>query len=203
MTHAKVIQSLSDRIGGGSALLTAWVGIPAPLVAGMLAREDFDVITLDMQHGAQDISSVTQSIALVALAGKPSLVRIPVGQFAIASRVLDVGASGVIAPMINSKTDAKAFASFMKFPPLGDRSWGPTIPLAMTGLEGNPYLKAGNHMSVAIAMVETREALDALKRYKCRSDAARRRGRTRPCRPALPGVWQIRMLLCAKFGSGP
>lgn len=162
MPHLKTIEALSKKIGGGSGLLTAWVGMPDPLVASELAREDFDAITLDMQHGANDIQSVMLGTAYVLLAGKPTIVRIPVGQFALASRVLDFGVAGVIAPMINSKDDAKTFASFMKFPPVGERSWGPTIAMSLSGQTGDDYLKRANKISVAIAMVETREALAAV-----------------------------------------
>lgn len=162
MSHLKTIESLSKKIGGGSGLLTAWVGMPDPMVAAELAHEDFDAITLDMQHGANDIHSVQLGTAYVTLAGKPTIVRIPVGQFAMASRVLDFGVAGVIAPMINSKHDAETFARFMKFPPIGERSWGPTIALSRTGQSGDDYLKKANKISVSIAMVETREALAAV-----------------------------------------
>jgi 4-hydroxy-2-oxoheptanedioate aldolase len=162
MGHATTIGALAKRIGGGSGLLTAWVGMPEPLVAGQLALEDFDAVTLDMQHGVNDIHSVRLGVAQVTLAGKPTIIRIPVGEFSTASRVLDLGVAGVIAPMINSKEDATSFAKFMKYPPLGERSWGPTIAFGLTGTEGNDYLKAANATSLAIAMVETREALAAL-----------------------------------------
>ena len=67
MTTLDAMQSLSKRMGGGAGLLTAWVGMPDPMVAGMLAREDFDAVTLDVQHGANDIASITNGIAQVAL----------------------------------------------------------------------------------------------------------------------------------------
>ena len=41
------------------------------------------------------------------------------------SRLLDVGAEGVIAPMINTADDARAFAAAAKYPPVGERCWGP------------------------------------------------------------------------------
>lgn len=162
MPHQSTIAALSARIAQESGLLTAWVGMADPMVAGQLALEDFDAITIDMQHGANDIASVRQGIAQVTLGGKPTIVRIPVGQFAVASRVLDLGAAGVIAPMINSKADAKAFAAFMKFPPVGERSWGPTVAVGLTGQSFDDYLAQGNRHAVAIAMVETKEALNAL-----------------------------------------
>lgn len=158
---AHTLSSLAQKMGGGSGLLTAWCGMTDPILAGVLARE-FDTVTLDMQHGCYDIASVTNSVAHVAAAGKPAIVRIPVGQFAIASRVLDLGASAVIAPMINSVEDAKAFASFMKYPPVGERSWGPAIPLTMTGMPMADYLRQANKFSISLAMIETRAAIDAL-----------------------------------------
>ncbi len=167
MGTQSAVGTLSHRLvqrssGQGATLLTAWTGIPDALLAGVLAREDFDCVTLDMQHGAHDIASIIPSIAQVALAGKPSIVRIPVGQFATASRALDLGAAGIIAPMINSGADAKAFASFTKYPPVGERSWGPAVTLGLTGQAPGDYLRQANTLHVSIAMVETREALAAL-----------------------------------------
>ena len=52
----------------------------------------------------------------------------------MASRVLDFGAEGVIAPMINTVADAKAFVSAGKYPPLGERSWGPTRAMTLAGI---------------------------------------------------------------------
>ncbi len=89
-------------------------------------------------------------------------MRVPVGDFASASRLIDAGAAGVIAPMINSRADAERFASFAKFPPVGERSWGPRAALALSGLDLQGYLASANRLTQAIAMIETREALDAL-----------------------------------------
>ena len=67
----------------------------------------------------------------------------PVGEFALASRLLDAGASGILAPMINSGEDARRFVEFVKFPPLGQRSWGPRAALALSGLDAPAYLNGG------------------------------------------------------------
>ena len=154
--------SLSQRLDAGPGLLTGWVGLPDPLVAGVIAREGVDAVTLDMQHGAVDLASAVRSIPHVLAAGKPALVRIPVGDFATASRVLDAGASGIIAPMVNSVADARALVQFTKFPPIGQRSWGPALALNISGLAPAEYLAQANRLTVTLAMVETREAMDAL-----------------------------------------
>jgi len=89
-------------------------------------------------------------------------VRIPVGDFAAASRFLDAGVSGIIAPMINTIEDARRLAGFTKFPPVGERSWGPHGALSLSGLQPADYFRKANDLSVAFAMVETREALNII-----------------------------------------
>jgi len=151
--------NLRSRLKAGETLYTAWSAIPDPLVAEFLARTNFDAVTLDMQHGCHSTESVMRGVAAVALAGKPALVRIPVGRFEMASRALDFGASAVIAPMVNSVADAKAFAASMKFPPMGERSWGPSRVIALHGQPNlQAYLESANRETLAIAMIETRAA---------------------------------------------
>jgi 4-hydroxy-2-oxoheptanedioate aldolase len=156
------VTGLADLLGQEKTVLSAWCGLPDPAVAGLLAREDFDAVTLDMQHGAIDFAAVLRAIALIAAAGKPPIARIPVGEFATAARLLDAGAGAVIAPMINTVDDARRFAAFTKFPPLGERSWGPHGALAVSGLQPGDYLKSANTLSLSLAMIETREALEAI-----------------------------------------
>ncbi len=61
--------------------------------------------------------------------------------------------------MVNSLADAKAFAASMKFPPLGERSWGPTRVVALMGKPTlQDYLETANRETLAIAMIETRAA---------------------------------------------
>jgi 4-hydroxy-2-oxoheptanedioate aldolase len=153
------VAALADRLKAGTPALSAWCGLPDASVAGVLAREAFDAVTLDMQHGAFDLATAIRAIPLVAAAGKPAIARIPVGDFATASRLLDAGVSAVIAPMINTVEDVRRFGSFMKYPPLGERSWGPHAALALSGLAPDQYFARANAFSLALAMVETREAM--------------------------------------------
>ncbi len=151
--------NLKQKIRAGETLFTAWSLIADPITAGTIASTGFDVVTLDMQHGGHSDDSILRCIGPVIQNGAHPVVRVPVGRFDMASRALDFGAEAVIAPMINTLTDAQAFADFMKFPPVGQRSWGPGRAMAFHGhkdLQG--YFKAANNETLAIAMIETREA---------------------------------------------
>jgi 4-hydroxy-2-oxoheptanedioate aldolase len=161
MSAGGVIGKLAAQLKTG-CVYSAWIGINDSFVAETLAREDFDAVTLDMQHGGVDFAGAARAILAIANADKPAVVRVPLDDFATASRAADAGAAAVIAPMINSAKDAERFAEHLKFPPLGRRSWGPRAALALSGLSATDYLKTANAFTLAIAMVETSEALDAV-----------------------------------------
>jgi 4-hydroxy-2-oxoheptanedioate aldolase len=155
--------SLAQTLKAGGLVHTAWVAMPEPLLAELAGRAGFDAVTLDMQHGLHDPVSVMRGVGATVLSGKPAIVRVPVGDNAMASRALDMGAEAVIAPMINTVAEAKALVAATKYPPIGDRSWGPTRALTLFGItEMQDYLEIANRATLTIAMIETRTALDSL-----------------------------------------
>jgi 4-hydroxy-2-oxoheptanedioate aldolase len=152
--------SLARRLRAGETVHSGWCGLASPIVAELVGREGFPVVTLDAQHGLWDIASIVTAIAQVRLAGAAPMVRIPVGEFAGASRALDFGAEGIIAPMINTPADARAFAAAAKFPPIGERSWGPHRAMTLGGIpDMQTYLREANDHIITLAMIETRTAL--------------------------------------------
>lgn len=156
------ILDFATRLKHGPAAFAAWCSTSDPAVLDCLLREDFDCAVLDWQHGFHTFSTIQSSITLAHAANKAAMVRIGIGDFAEAARFLDWGASGIVAPMINSVADARQFVDFVKYPPLGGRSWGPSRAVGLTGLSAVNYLKQANTATLAIAMIETREALAAL-----------------------------------------
>ena len=155
------VQLPLDRFSEGT-VFSAWVGTPAAGIVEALIGAGFDAAVLDMQHGGFDEAAAAAGIAAAALFGKPAVVRVPVEGFPSASRLLDAGAAGVIAPMIHGAADAKRFAAFCKYPPVGSRSWGPGRATTLSGLAGRDYFRRANGLNLALAMIETRSALDAL-----------------------------------------
>jgi 4-hydroxy-2-oxoheptanedioate aldolase len=155
--------SLARRLRAGETMFTGWCGLPSPIVAETIGREGFGTVTLDAQHGLWDLAGILTGIAAVRQAGAAPVVRVPVGDFASVSRVLDFGAEGVIAPMINTAADARAFAAAAKFPPIGERSWGPHRAMTLAGMSDmKTYLRTANDLVVTLAMIETPAAIENL-----------------------------------------
>jgi 4-hydroxy-2-oxoheptanedioate aldolase len=155
--------TLASRLRAGETVFSGWCGLPYPLVAETIGRDGFTAVTLDSQHGLWDLNAILGTIAAVRHGGSAPIVRVPVGDFATVSRVLDMGAEGIIAPMINTPADARALAAAAKYPPVGERSWGPHRAMTLAGLsDQSQYLREANDHVVTLAMIETRTALKNL-----------------------------------------
>jgi 4-hydroxy-2-oxoheptanedioate aldolase len=153
--------SLARRLRAGETVFSGWCGLPYPIVAELVAREGFPAVTLDGQHGLWDTASILAAVAAIRQTGAAPIVRIPVGAFASVSRALDFGAEGIIAPMINTPADARAYVSCAKFPPVGERSWGPHRATTLADMpDQKVYLREANALTVTFAMIETRTALE-------------------------------------------
>ena len=152
--------TLAQKLRAGETVFSGWCGLPYPLLAETLARDGFPAVTIESQHGLWDVGGIRDGVAAVRQGGAAPIVRVPPGDFALVSRALDFGAEGIIAPMINTSADARAFAAAAKFPPVGERSWGPHRAMTLGGVpDMATYLREANDHVVTLAMIETRTAL--------------------------------------------
>ena len=157
--------ALARRLRAGETVFGAWCMLGSPLVAETIAREGFPAVVLDAQHGLWDVASLITGIGALHHAESAPIVRVPLNDFALVSRTLDFGAEAIVAPMINSPADALRFASAAKYPPLGQRSWGPLRAMALQSPRTAPvdYMREANEGTLAFAMIETAAALASVE----------------------------------------
>jgi len=157
-----MISRLRELLRSDQTVYACWSGFRDPQVAGALARQPFDVIVLDAQHGFHDDNSLLECIYQVVAAGKSPMVRLPLNRWDFCEKVLDYGALAVAAPMINTVKDAQAFARSANYPTVGQRSYAPRYAAEMYSLDTGKYQRATLADTFAFAQIETREAYDNL-----------------------------------------
>lgn len=146
----------------GETAITGWLAIPSSLSAEMMAQQDFDAVTVDMQHGAADYADMLSMLQAISTTDKTPMVRVPWNDPAIIGRVLDAGAYGVICPMVNTAAECKAFVEACRYYPEGGRSVGP-IRAGLYG--GADYFPNANKTIITMAMIEHKDGvanLDAI-----------------------------------------
>ena len=151
---------LKELISKGTPCLNGWVAVPNGFQAETYAAQGWDSVTIDMQHGSNDINDIVPLLQAIQLAGPTAMVRVPWNEPGSIMRVLDAGAYGVICPMINTKAEAEALVSAGRYPPMGARSNG---PFRASQFAGSDYLQHANKEILLFAMIETREAMKNLE----------------------------------------
>ena len=143
----------------GEAVVNGWLAIPNVFSAETMAHAGWDSLTVDMQHGVVDYNAALAMLTAISTTSTMPLVRVPWLDSGIIMKVLDAGAYGVISPMINSRAEAETLVAAVRYPPKGVRSFGPIRALLYAGAD---YPQHANDTVLAIAMIETRQALDNL-----------------------------------------
>ncbi|MEV0899986.1 aldolase/citrate lyase family protein [Actinoplanes sp. NPDC049802] len=145
----------------GTPAFGLWSSIPDTSVAELVAGSPFDYVCVDLQHGVPTFTELPVMLQVMRAAGRAPIVRVPWKDPVAIMRALDTGACGVLVPMIDSAADAERAVAACRFPPAGQRSWGPMWGYTRT--EGVPSPAAQDAAVLCIVMVETRAGVDALE----------------------------------------
>ncbi len=151
--------SLKGFWADGGSVVNAWLGINSPVSSEMMAKLNWDTVTVDTQHGMVDLGAGMTMLQAITAANKVPLVRVPWNDPAWIMKFLDSGALGVICPMVNNREECEAFVGACRYAPDGYRSWGPVrIPFS----DPLKYKDWANANIATLAMIETSEALNNL-----------------------------------------
>lgn len=145
-----------NRWEGGEAALGGWCVIPSALSAEMLAQRGFDWIGLDWQHGFMDLETTASMISAISITGAAPLVRVAFNEPWMIGKALDMGAYGVIVPLVNDRREAEAAVAACRYPPAGRRSFGPVKNAPAIGTDHHRC----NQRVVCAVMIETREGFE-------------------------------------------
>jgi 4-hydroxy-2-oxoheptanedioate aldolase len=144
----------------GEQTIGGWLSLANTHSAEMMANAGFDWLCIDMQHGLLDYGDLRHMLPAISTTDTTPIVRVAGHDPAVIMKVLDVGAMGVIVPLVNNRAEAEAVISACRYPPLGTRSFGP-IRAAMYG--GRGYVQEANDEIACIVMIETRDGIANLE----------------------------------------
>lgn len=147
---------LKEKWDKGDATLNGWLSIGNAFTAEIMAAQGYDSLTIDIQHGFLDYGDAKAMLQAVRASDVTPLVRVPWLEPGIIMKSLDAGAYGIICPMVNTPDEAARLVDIMRYPPKGNRSFGPT---RVNFAAGANYAAEANDQLLAIAMIETAEAV--------------------------------------------
>jgi 2-keto-3-deoxy-L-rhamnonate aldolase RhmA len=162
MRPNKVKRGLQD---GGVAVGTMVFEFRTPGIARIAAAARAEFVIFDLEHTGWSEETVGMLIATARGADVVPMVRVPATQYHLLSRPLDVGAMGLMVPMVETEEQARVIVQSAKYPPAGRR--GAAFGIAHDDYQGGDLLakmRSANEEQLLIAQIETATGVENVDR---------------------------------------
>ena len=150
---------LKEIFKSGKSAVNGWLQIPNSFTAELMANQNWDSLTLDMQHGVIDYSNAVEMLQAISTTEVVPMARVNWNEPGQIMKILDAGVYGIICPMVSNNKEAENFVKACLYPPNGYRSYGPIRGLVYGGPD---YADQANNEILKFAMIETKESLENL-----------------------------------------
>jgi 4-hydroxy-2-oxoheptanedioate aldolase len=151
--------AVRTRWAAGEPAFALWVVMDGVGAAAAAAAAGPDAVVVDLQHGRDTIQDLLHLVAAIETTPAMTFVRASWNDPPELMRALDLGARGVICPMVGSGAEADAFVRACRYPPAGTRSYAPIHAGFGTGRQ---QTEAAEAAILLFAMIETAEGLAAV-----------------------------------------
>jgi 4-hydroxy-2-oxoheptanedioate aldolase len=156
MKNARVLR---EKWKAGDPAFGAWAALPSAFAAELMCVDGLDYVCVDQQHGMIDYLTMVEMLRAIEGRDVVTLTRVPANEGWMISKALDAGVQGVVVPMVNSGKEAAAAVTACRYPPLGNRSYGPIRSSLVMKSRELPVI--GGEV-LCFVMVETREAVERI-----------------------------------------
>jgi len=153
---------LRNKINQNEPILGSMLSeIYTPNIVRVMKEGGIEFIIVDNEHGYFDDSQLANITAVCNGIQLPVVVRVPTISKEKISKVLDMGADGILAPMVNNHVEAKNIVNYAKYKPLGNRG----LSLTRAHSNYNPgeltnYINNANKKTIIFVQVETKEGIE-------------------------------------------
>ena len=141
-----------------------WLAMADAYCAEIAGNAGFDWVLVDGEHGPNDVRSIMRQLQVLKAGVSEVVVRAPVGDTALIKQLLDIGASSLLVPMVNSAEQAEQLVRACRYPPHGVRGVGAAIARVSGFGEIDDYVQTADSQICLIVQAESRAAIDDLER---------------------------------------
>ncbi|MCC7276108.1 MAG: aldolase [Alphaproteobacteria bacterium] len=157
----EIVNSARQRLEAGQ--VAAGIGLRQARtvdIASAMKTAGFDWLFIDLEHNAMTLDTAVQIAVAGIGAGIAPIVRVPYGQFDMATRALDGGAMGIVIPHVDTVEEARTVADRLRYPPEGHRSVAGGMPqLGFAPVSNAEASAAFNKAMLITVMLETPTAI--------------------------------------------
>jgi 4-hydroxy-2-oxoheptanedioate aldolase len=147
-----------QALANGEPQIGLWLSLGDPYSAEVVAGAGFDWLTIDGEHAPNTLSTILATLQVLAAYPVHAVVRVPDGNPTFLKQVLELGATTVLVPMVDSAEQARELVRSVRYPPQGFRGVGAGGARSSRWGRFGGYLARANDSTGLLVQVETREA---------------------------------------------
>ena len=151
--------SLKEKLKNNELTIGSWIMMGTPMSVEVMALAGFEWLVVDIEHTSIDLETAQNLITTIQANGIKALVRVSKNEEVIIKKILDMGADGIIVPMVCNKEEAIQAVEFAKYPPVGKRGVG-LYRAQKYGTKFEEYKKWVDEELVIIAQIEHIDAVN-------------------------------------------
>jgi 2-dehydro-3-deoxyglucarate aldolase len=150
------------RLRRGEVLIGSWLCLGSAGTAEVIASADFDWMVVDLEHSATTLGDAQDALRVLSAARMPALIRVSQNDPIEIRRVMDMGAEGVVVPMVTCRADAERAISAVHYPPAGTRGVG-LCRANRYGVDFEDYFRNRSQAASVVVQIEDQEAIRNLE----------------------------------------
>lgn len=152
------VNTFTQGLKEGRKQFGMWVSLASPFASEIVASAGFDFAVIDMEHSPNDLNSVLGQLQAFAPHPTPAIVRPMWNDMVVVKRLLDIGAPGLVFPMVQNAEEARAAVAACRYPPHGVRGVAGSTRANQFGRVTDYFDRVDEELTI-IAQVETRAAM--------------------------------------------
>lgn len=158
--EVRIFNTVKLKLANGEPVVGGTVSSAEPDTYCAMANSGFDFMWIEMQHSALTYSQAAEMIWACRDAPAIPFIRIPAATEGDIQKATDIGALGIIVPMVDAIEEIETAITYAKYPPIGKRSLGGGQHF---GIWGRDYREAANDNIMIVAMIEQPEGVDIIE----------------------------------------
>jgi len=153
---------VKEKLKKGKVSIGSWIQLGNPTIAEIMAKSGFDWLAIDMEHSSICLHEIEPLIQIIEVNSVVPLVRLSSNDPILTKRIMDIGAYGIIVPMVNSREEAEKAVKSIKYSPEGTRGVG-LYRAQDFGSSFEEYRNTANQESLVIVQIEHKDGVDNIE----------------------------------------
>jgi 4-hydroxy-2-oxoheptanedioate aldolase len=156
------MKNFKQQLKKGKTSTGTFISLGSSIVTEIIGRAGFDFVIFDLEHGSGNERDILGQLQALEPGTAASIVRVESHERLRVSRILDLGAEGIMFPRLRNVIEVKSAIQTLYYPPFGSRGMAKMVRASNFSINFDDYYNNQKSNIIGIVQIETEEILECL-----------------------------------------